>query len=155
MSISCFRKNQVSAETALQTAKEWEGALRKKCSKPSQDTHYQMLKTAKSISTQVIDSLESEKHGHIWIAYKDKLPCAILIGDDSKKGLVIRYLVANLLNEDSKGSGSFLVQEMIALAKRTNQLVLTRPENSEKYWKQKMGFTDYSGDVAQLAYIPK
>lgn len=88
------------------------------------------------------------------MAFNQNKPCALLIGNDDKDGLIIRFLVANVLDQDAKGSGSFLVQKMLELAQKTDALVLTRPENSEKYWQNKMGFQPAPKDPTLLIHVP-
>lgn len=110
------------------------------------------ITNANSIVKQSIDSLSSARHGHIWVATLNSKRCAILIADDSKDELIIHFLSANTLDPEAKGSGTFLVQEMLKLAQKTHKTIRTTPENAEKYWKDKMGFHPDPLDPTQYIY---
>lgn len=138
----------------IQTLKAWENDFTKKVSKLQSQKPTQHWDVAKSIVKQSINSLTKEVHGHIWTANRGPEVCAVLIADDCKDGLVIRFLVANG-KENGKGAGTFLVQKMLELAKKTRETIRTTPENSRKYWENKMGFKPDPANCVQLIYTPE
>lgn len=110
------------------------------------------LKVAYSIINQSITSLNEQRHGHFWVAKRGEKVCSILIADDQKDEFVIRFLVANILDSEARGSGTFLVETMLELANKTHKTVRTTPENSDKYWKNKMGFQPDQNNPVEYIY---
>lgn len=99
-------------------------------------------KAAASIVEQMLNCLTNEKHGHLWIAKntESKKICAVLIGNDNKNGLVIRFILSNVFELEAKGSGKFLIHEMVKLAKKNTLAIRTTSENADAFWKKCPGF---------------
>lgn len=114
------------------------------------------VRNAESIVEQMIDSLRSQKHGHLWLAKHEtsKETCAVLIGDDHKDGFIIRFVLSNILDEQTKGSGRFLVQEMMNLADKRNFSIRTTSQNADKFWKGCPGFQLDRSNPTDYIYKP-
>lgn len=101
-----------------------------------------ITKNALSIATQMQDSLARSGHGHLWLA-KDNTKeqgYALLIADDHKDGLIIRFLLSNIFDAEAKGSGKFLVQEMVNFAEKRGLNIRTTSQNADAFWKKCPGF---------------
>ncbi|GGI88034.1 GNAT family N-acetyltransferase [Legionella impletisoli] len=115
-----------------------------------------VIKNAESIAKQMIETLKSEKHGHIWVAVHEesKESCGVLIADDHKDGFIIRFLISNLLNKEAKGSGRFLVEELIKLADKRNLSIRTTSQSADKFWKKCPGFQLDQSNPTDYRYQP-
>lgn len=88
----------------------------------------------------------------MWAAERGGKIHAALIADQKGSHLIIRFLVANILDEEAKGAGTFLAKKFLEEAKKVSTLVRLTPENATKYWKNKIGFKEYPEDPTQLFF---
>ncbi|KTD47775.1 hypothetical protein [Legionella quateirensis] len=122
-----FVLEKINAETLLEQLQKWNSVFSKK-RKMSKIEH-----NAKSIFNQIVESL-NERHGYLWIAKRDEQLCAVLIGDDSKNELIIRFLLSNVFDVQAKGSGAFLVREIQSFANKKNLTIRTTSQNADAFW---------------------
>ena len=148
-----FVKRNLGSEEVISALQDWDFSFGKAIGRAKASSQaVKNLRTAQSVAKQSIESISQEKHGHIWCAMHGEKICAVLVADDRAGELVIRFLVANLRDPEAKGSGTFLVQGMLDLAKKTHATVRTTPENAEKFWRDKMGFQQDPKDPVQYIY---
>lgn len=97
---------------------------------------------AESIVSQMLDVLKTEKHGFLWLAKHPEThkTSAVLIANDLKNEIVIRFLVSNVLDKQSKGAGKFLVSEISKFANIRNRTIRTTSQNAKKFWENCPGF---------------
>jgi hypothetical protein len=139
---SNFNVSHPTKDVALAAVQVWSGSFRQKIGRLKNDSsQLRRIKSADSIARQTIDSLQTSRHGFILKAEKNDQPCALLVADETPKEIVIRFLVADVINPEAKGSGTLLVQKIVEIAQKTNRFVRTTPENSAKYWKNQ-GFSE-------------
>lgn len=104
---------------------------------------------AKSIAEQIISTV-NQRHGYLLAAMKEGKCRAILIADDCTRGIFVRFLLSNILDPDSKGAGTFLIQNL--LDRETESIkIFTTPQNSTKYW-QRLGFRECEEDPTQMVH---
>ncbi len=148
-----FVKRNLASEEVVSALQDWNCFFGKAIGRSKAvSKEMKNLCTARSVARQSIESISHEKHGHIWCAMHGDKICAVLVADDRAGELVIRFLVANLRDPEAKGSGAFLVQNMLELARKTHATVRTTPENAEKFWRDKMGFQEDPKDPVQYIY---
>jgi hypothetical protein len=134
---SSFNYEYTDKATISILASTWTSSFKKKIDRNPGNPKISIIERAHSITTQILKAL-SEPHAHLIIAKKGLIPCSILIADDEREHLTIRFLVTNVLNPDAKGSGTFLVTDLVNRLGKTKTLKLV-PERSLKYW-QKLNF---------------
>ncbi|MBL7479177.1 hypothetical protein [Legionella bononiensis] len=122
-----FVLEKINADTLLEQLQKWNSVFSKKRKMNKIENN------AISIFNQIVESL-NERHGYLWIAKRDEQLCAVLIGDDSKKGLIIRYLLSNVFDVQAKGAGAFLVREMQSFADKKNLSIRTTSQNADAFW---------------------
>jgi hypothetical protein len=136
-------------ETPLQ---EWNDSCSKKLGRiKAAEPKKKVLETAQSIASQSLESLK-KGHAYVWAAERGGKIHAALIADQKGSHLIIRFLVANILDEEAKGAGTFLAKKFLEEAKKVSTLVRLTPENATKYWKNKIGFKEYPEDPTQLFF---
>lgn len=112
-------------------------------------------KNAASIASQMIKAL-TEKNGYLYMA-KDDIngnPQALLIANDCKNGLIIRFVLSNVLCPEAKGSGKFLVQEMVSFAEKRDLAIRTTSQNADAFWKNCPGFKLDKNNPTDFIFIP-
>jgi hypothetical protein len=130
-------------------ASAWAHLFKKRIDKNPTDPKTPLIERAHSITTQILKVL-NEPHAHLIIGFNERIPCSILIADDEGEYLKIRFLVTNVLNPDAKGSGSFLISDLITRFGKSKILKLV-PERSLKYWK-KLNFRPNPLDATTLIF---
>ncbi|ADI37843.1 putative uncharacterized protein [Waddlia chondrophila 2032/99] len=133
------RPSKITAESTVDSWKQSFDSKKKK---------NKTYANASSIADQILSAL-SERHAYILFANLDNRCCSILIADDLPDGIQIRFLLRNICDPNSKGSGTFLVNHILNFKKN----VKTVAQNSEKYWLN-LGFRVNKDDETQLTYRP-
>ncbi|HAB98545.1 MAG TPA: hypothetical protein DCE71_01825 [Parachlamydiales bacterium] len=145
-------KQNIESQTIQAALASWKSKFEKRMKKSGESS---MVQAACSIASQSLESLRSnEKHGYLWVAQKDDEICAVLIGDDKGTNLIIRFLVADVLNPKAKGTGTFLANKMLEFAIENQRTVCTIAENADKFWKNKMGFKPNPKNSIEYIYEP-
>ncbi|WP_131783259.1 hypothetical protein [Legionella gresilensis] len=144
-----FKAEKVDSKRMLEVLSDWEKKfLSKKRNK--------IETNAQSIATQMIKTLKDERHAHFLLAKSDESnkPCALLIGDEKDKLIIIRFILSNVFDTDAKGSGRFLVEAITKFADAKKFSIRTTSQNADAFWKKCPGFKLDEANPPDFIYKP-